>query len=208
MLRYCKKGDLIVPNDAARVISAHRIPGERLLWAGRPKQGLAFRGWDVLYVPFGGLLLVGGSIFIVLAISETGDPFLALFLSLWLLAAAYMAVGRFFVDARRRASTYYAVTSMRALIISGKELGRVQSVNLRSLQEITFTRRADNTGTIEFDRHGGWFQQRFDMSRGTDSPFLSYDAMRTPAFEMIENPRDVEALILSVRDEARAAAPG
>ncbi len=134
-----------MPNDAARVISAHRIPGERLLWAGRPKQGLAFRGWDVLYVPFGGLLLVGGSIFIVLAISETGDPFLALFLSLWLLAAAYMAVGRFFVDARRRASTWYAVTNMRALIISGKELGRVQSVNLRSLQEITFTRRADKT---------------------------------------------------------------
>lgn len=32
--------------------------------------------------------------------------------------------------------------------------------------------------------------------------------MRTPAFEMIENPRDVEALILSVRDEGRAAAPG
>lgn len=101
---------MFVPNDAARVVSAHLIPGERLLWAGRPKQGLAFRGWDVLYAPFGGLLLVGGSIFIVLAISETGDLFLALFLSIWLLAAAYLAVGRFFVDARRRAGTWYAVT--------------------------------------------------------------------------------------------------
>ena len=179
-----------------------------MLWAGRPKQGLAFRGWDVLYAPFGVLLVVGGSAFIALAIAEARDPFAILFLSIWLLAAFYIAIGRFFVDARRRARTWYAVTNMRALIIEDGEPSRVRAVNLKSLQETTFTRRVDGTGTVEFDRRGGWFQQRFDMSRGTDSPWLSYDAMRTPAFEMIETPRDVEALILSVRDEARASDPG
>lgn len=41
-----------VPSAAFSALTPHLRPGERLLWAGRPKQGLLLRGEDVWLIPF------------------------------------------------------------------------------------------------------------------------------------------------------------
>jgi len=124
-------------------------PGERLLWSGRPQQGLLLRSSDWLYIPLSLLwcgfavawealqVLTGGSLFFVL----WGIPFV--------LAGLYLVVGRFFADARRRKKTYYAVTERRILIVPGPARRRVKSIDLKSVSESRLIARRDGRGTIE-----------------------------------------------------------
>ena len=87
-----------------------------------------------------------------------------------LLAAAavyYAAFGRFFVDRWQRSLTYYAVTDRRAIIATRESPDYIQSINLSTLKKVTYSRRSDNTGTLEFDRPSVFtIQGRWDTGRG------------------------------------------
>lgn len=64
------------------------------------------------------------------------------------LMGLYMLVGRFFVDARHRACTLYAVTDQRVSIIWDAWGRRVTSVPLRTLQHVTLSERRGGSGDI------------------------------------------------------------
>src|SRR5689334_17016914 len=98
------------------------FPGERILWTGRPKQGLALSRSDILAIPFS-LMWGGFAIFWNFSVwtdfpdTGTADDW---FFKLWglpfLAAGLYLIVGRFFYDAWIRSRTHYAVTNERVLI--------------------------------------------------------------------------------------------
>jgi hypothetical protein len=50
--------------DARQEVLKELGPSERLLWVGRPRQGVAFRATDAFFIPFsmlwGGFPLLGG----------------------------------------------------------------------------------------------------------------------------------------------------
>ena len=138
--------------DATEIIDACLAPGERLLWAGRPKQGFALRGWDILYWPLYILMAVVGTFVTVMEWRDPGNPGVLVFVLLWTAAAYYLAIGRFFVDRWQRSTIYYAVTDSRAIILTGESADDIQSVYLSTLKEVTYTHRGDDTGTLEFDR--------------------------------------------------------
>ena len=71
-----------------------------------------------------------------------GLPFVAM--------GIYMVIGRFFVEARQRASTFYAVTEERVLIVSGLLSRTVKSLNLRTLSDISLSEKGSGEGTITF----------------------------------------------------------
>src|SRR5215510_383992 len=106
---------MLKPNEAVR---KELSSNEKLVWSGSPIQGIRLRAQDALLIPFS-LLWGAGAIFWETSVLRGGAP---LFFALWgipfVLIAAYITVGRFFVAARQRARTYYAVTNQRALIIS------------------------------------------------------------------------------------------
>jgi hypothetical protein len=52
----------MMSDDISHILAPHLVPGERLLWAGRPKQGFALRGWDILALPFSIFAVVFGVI--------------------------------------------------------------------------------------------------------------------------------------------------
>lgn len=124
--------------------------GERQLWAGTPRQGVVFRASDVFMIPFS-LLWGGFAIFWLLTALRSGGPG---YFSLWgipfVLVAFFMIVGRFFVDAWSRARTTYAVTSERVIINSGLFMTTTQSLDVRTLTNMTVQERPNGTGTITF----------------------------------------------------------
>lgn len=173
------------PADLERELSA----GETLLWNGRPKQGLMLRPSDVLFIPFS-LLWGGFALFWETSVVTDGAPF---FFILWgipfLLVAAYITVGRFFVDAYIRSKTSYGVTNERILIITGLFSRTVKTLPLQTLGEISLRQHADGSGTITI---------------GPEMPFASWyrgfawpgmDQRLAPVFEGIPEAKQVYELI-------------
>jgi hypothetical protein len=112
-------------------------PGERLLWCGRPRQGIAFRRADFVMVPFS-LMWGGFAFFWEYSVLSMGKA--PIFFALWgtpfVLIGIYIIAGRFFVDAKQRERTVYGVTSERIVIVSGLLSRKIKSLNIRSLFEV------------------------------------------------------------------------
>ena len=91
---------------------------EKLIWTGKPKSEIMFRSSDAFLIPFG-LLWFGFAIFWESnAIQTDGDYFFMLWGIPFLLAGLYFTVGRFFIDAKKRANTIYGIISDRIILKS------------------------------------------------------------------------------------------
>lgn len=124
--------------------------GETILWRGQPKQGVRLQASDALMIPFS-IMWGGFAIYWEVMAFNSGAPF---FFRLWgvpfVLIGLYMMVGRFYGDAVIRKKTLYAVTSKRALIISGFFSRSLKSAELKTLATVEFSERSDRSGTIIF----------------------------------------------------------
>jgi hypothetical protein len=183
--------------EADREITRELNSGERLIWTGRPGQGLIFRPRDVIPGVFGIVwtaFVLAGLVSSVRS-NKYAPPIgiLALFLAI----GFYLVAGRFLVDALRRAKTSYGVTNERVLIISGIFQRTVKSLNLRTLSDITLRERRDQRGSISF---GGsaewlWFMSGIDV--------WVPGAGDSKSFEYIRNAKQVYE---QIRGAQRAAA--
>ena len=93
------------------------LKGEKIIWQGKPAQGLLFTSRDWLLIPFS-LLWGGFSIFWEKSVLDANAP---IFMKLWgvpfVLIGLYLVVGRFLLDAWIRRGMNYAVTDKRVLIL-------------------------------------------------------------------------------------------
>lgn len=176
-------------------------PGEELLWAGQPRQGFVLRAADVFFIPFS-LLWGGFAIFWEVGVLASGAPW---FFALWgvpfVLAGLYIIFGRFWVEARQRARTYYAVTPERILIISGLFARRVNSLNIDTLSDVSLTERGDGSGTIAFgptSPYSWWF------GSAAWQGFGQYGGL--PCFELIGDARHVYETVRGAQRAARHSA--
>jgi hypothetical protein len=148
-LTWCYKQEMVeIPTELARELA----PEERILWAGRPRQGIVFHALDLVFLPFflawsGG---VGAAIVSMLR-SPKGD-IIGVFVLLAVFApiALYLIVGRFLVDARQRSKTFYAVSNERVVIVWGLFSRTVKSIDLKFFGEMTLTERRNGRGSIVF----------------------------------------------------------
>src|SRR5690242_4285178 len=113
--------------------------GERILWSGRPKEGITFSRSDLLAVPFS--LMWGGfaiywnfGVWTSFPTTGTADDWLFKLWGLPFLAVGlYLIAGRFFYDAWVRAHSYYAVTNERVLILRTSPTSKLTSRDIQSL---------------------------------------------------------------------------
>ena len=170
--------------------------GESLLWAGVPRQGLLLRPADAYMIPFS-LLWGGFAFFWEASVVRGGAPF---FFALWgipfVLVGIYLVVGRFFVDARARADTFYGLTNQRAIIVSGIFTRSVTSLNLRTLTDVSLVERTDGSGTLLFGRP----HPAASWSAGMPWPGMSQ--LSTPTFELIPDARRVHDQLLAAQRAA------
>ena len=126
-------------NTFSEEIAAQISSGERVLWAGQPKQGVIVRGADAFMIPFS-LMWGGFAIFWEASVLKTEAPgFFALWGIPFVLFGLYLIFGRFFFEAKQRAHTYYAVTNERIVIISGIFDRKIKSLNLRTLSDLSLS---------------------------------------------------------------------
>jgi hypothetical protein len=173
---------------------------ERILWTGAPPQGFMLRGADLFLIPFS--IIWGGGFFVAfwktLAGRATfaGGPFSGLIFVVFGAAALYITVGRFITDIMIRSHTIYAVTTERVIIQSGIFAATLQSLNLRTLTELSLSERADGSGTIVFGPAGPW---------GAWSYGLAWPGIpRASIFQRIPRAREVYTVI---RDAQRSVTP-
>jgi hypothetical protein len=122
--------------------------GETVIWQGAPDPKVRFSSGDMVLIPFS---IVWGGFALVWNIAAWGSgaplsfklfglPFLAI--------GGYITVGRFFVTAKRKEQTTYALTTQRAVIID--DLSQVRFVELSTVLHETRTQQKGRAVTVEF----------------------------------------------------------
>lgn len=171
------------------IIYPYLQPGERLLWTGRPRQGLVLRGaeWRGL---LGSLMWAVVALVFVANLWRAGLSLTDLVAgAALLLYALYSTLGRVVLAAWLRSRTHYAVTDRRILIIRGRDQGAVQSVDLKPDAQVTPDIRADGSGSITFSEGQLVATGRRGRRARRRAP---------PAFEDIPDAQQVHALIQQV----------
>jgi len=142
--------DAVTAEDELR---SHLVSGEKLLWSGRPAQGIVLTQQDWYLIPFGVLLVVVGLRFIPMGIY-------------------ILIVGRLLADLCHRSRSIYGVTDRRAIILSGMRRRSVQSIDFSSLITLKLEERGNRSGTIYFgEDHPSYQHDTHDGSEfGTYAP--------------------------------------
>lgn len=140
--------------EQANRLRPYLLPGERLLWIGRPIQGLALRPNDLWIVPltvgfaFLGLQqdarIAGGA-------SPSFDLTFAVRAAMFLGGAFYVAVVRFFQHAWVRRRTLYAVSDRRLLFLRTGPWGWFRSIEIGYLPLFEYEEQKGGRGTLTFD---------------------------------------------------------
>ncbi|HEY1629715.1 MAG TPA: hypothetical protein VGF56_00265 [Rhizomicrobium sp.] len=172
-------------------LNAALDPGERLLWSGRPQQGVVLRNPDAILIPLSLVwlgLAVAWEILVFVGDPDVPDEF-----DLWdigfvfwgipfVLVGLYFAFGRFVTDARLRANTIYGLTDHRILVLhEEKHRRQLRTLALNTLGALHLSERKDGRGTISFGAGGLYNPLAFegiDQARAVLQ--RSRDAQRAP----------------------------
>jgi hypothetical protein len=172
-----------------QVITREVGPGERLLWSGQPWQGIRMQRADLLLFPLGVMWFGFASLWEWSIIARGASVVFWLWGIPFLVVGLYIMLGRFFVDARQRAVTFYALTDKRIFIVSGVLKRQVKSLPLNSLSDLSITETNKGRGTITF----GMTSQFTGYVSGAWWPGLSRYVV--PTFEGIAEAQQVYALL-------------
>ena len=146
---------------------------------------------DAFLIPFS-ILWGGFAVFWETMVVTQGAP---LFFMIWgvpfVLIGLYLIVGRFWVDARQRARTYYALTDGRVIIVSGIFSRSTRSLNARTLSDIALTTNKNGGGTITFGpvnpMYGWWGSSGWPGMGRYTSPCIELDYDAEEVYNQILN---------------------
>lgn len=133
------------------------MPGERLLWSGRPRRGIVLTMIDWFQIPFSivwcafvWLLLVRPIYLYATSVTPGAPPDIIEIpaAAVFTLAGAYFTVGRFIVNMVYRERTVYGLTDKRALIHGGLLARTTSSLDLASLANLNLIQHRDGRGTV------------------------------------------------------------
>jgi hypothetical protein len=175
-------------------LSSYLNSDEKLLWSGKPKTGIVFRSYDIFLIPFS-LVWSGSAFQSSHSVRSSFDffPFI-----LFILVGIYLVIGRFFVDAIKRANTIYGITSKKIIIqtqIFGKE---TKLLDLKTITKITLSENKNGIGTIKLNPLDSSDYTRPHI-RFTGS--RSYGLNQPPSLEFIQNVKEVYDLILKLQEK-------
>jgi hypothetical protein len=159
--------------------------GERLLWSGRPREGIYWR-WSTTLVVLLSLFWLLILAAVALEAESTGVVIFALLFAL----RPLFALSRPFMEATQRRDLVYGLTDQRVIVASTKDGKARQRLALSDLFRVDVDERTDGTGEVTFS-----------MPRET---VLGRSARRTE--NVVFHLQDDVAQIGALAERARAAA--
>jgi hypothetical protein len=166
------------------------LKSEKILWSGRPRQGIVLRLHDVFLIPFS-LIWGGFAIFWETTVLQSKAPSLFALVGLpFVLVGLFLIFGRFLLDAWLRTKLVYALTNQRVLIARAGPWSIFNALNLDRLPETSLSEGSNGRGTIRFGQQG-LFSARGGAGFGIGITALD----STPQFLDIEDARRVFDLV-------------
>jgi hypothetical protein len=180
--------------NVSDAFSGRLLPGERIVWAGVPAQGLLLTPRDAFLLPFSFLWFALAEFWTLMA-SRSGGA-LGLFGLIFVGLGVYFAAGRFWLDAWLRGRTFYALTNRRALIIRTGLFSEYTAVVLERRPDIRIIERNNGVGTIRFGRRASIFTDFSIWAPALDGApqFLNIAQART-AFNLINAEMPVDRVV-------------
>jgi hypothetical protein len=180
------------------------LPGERIVWSGRPERYRLFRPADAYLIPFS-VLWGGFAIFWESSALTMGAPgFFALWGVPFVAIGLYLIFFRFVVRARSLRMARYLVTNSR-VIVSGGFTGQNRAETwLTRLDPPIVKERPDGSGDLAFGSFPSVIQTGYGWRRGSQP--WGPDPLLPPVFRGIEQVRYVCDLIASSQATARKSA--
>ena len=130
--------------------AGHLLAGEKVLWSGRPRQGLMLTARDALMIPFS-LMWGGFAIFWETSVVAGRAPLVfKLFGIPFVVIGLFLIFGRLPLDAWLRGRIHYALTDRRVLILRDGPWSSFKALALDRLPEATLLEGANGRGTIRF----------------------------------------------------------
>ncbi len=192
----------MIPLNYDTPIQKYLNSGERLLWVGRPPQGIILRDSDWTAIPFS---LLWGGFAICWECAACGifnrgrfNPCPATFGLPFVAVGLYMIAGRFFHDAWERGRTWYALTDRRVLILRVGESLSLKGLQLAEVPVVRLQQFRDGSGTITFVAE----PVHPTMNRGS---VIDYGRPQEPCFERIESAREVYEMIRTAKEGVTGA---
>jgi len=186
--------NLISDKEVAEELQSEIIDGEKILWAGRPKQGLIIKKSDIFNIPFSVLWC---SFLVFICIHEVQGQAKLFFVPGLILTVIilYALFGRFYFDANKRKNLTYGITKTRIFIKSVRLTESFKTEYISDLSQIEIIERKDGSGTIIL----GANEFKFYMLPGMYRWQGSYQP--PPRLEYINDAREVYNLLLSLNPE-------
>jgi Bacterial PH domain len=185
---------VLPPESSSQVISSLLGREERVLWSAQPRQGIFLRSTDAYLIPFS-LFWGGFAFFWEGSVVNSNAPAI---MRLWgvpfVLIGLYLIIGRFFVDAKLRSNTYYALTTERIVIVSGLFSRTTKSLQLRTLSDVSLSESSGGLGTITFGPVAPWWART--------GGWPGSQRQQSPAFDSISAARDVYERIRLAQKQA------
>jgi hypothetical protein len=173
-------------------LRSYLLPGEEILWADQPLQGLRLRPADIFVIPFS-LLWGGFSFFWEYLVVSSGAPLIfALFGLPFVLVGIYLIVGRFFTDAATRARTVYAISDERVMIKTGLFGTIFYSYSTETLTDISLLEQNNGSGSVTFTPGT---EEQENNPQGYKKPKMN------PTFDMLANPREAYNKLLELQKQ-------
>jgi hypothetical protein len=176
--------------DAQQIIREHLSSDERLIWCGRPKQGILFRAYDATFIPASlllSLIVVSSAISAIKEPEPFGPFYFPIILFPLALLAFYLLIARFIFDILNRRRTYYGLTEGTAVIVSGRHGQKISLVTIWPYTKVELSEYSDGFGTIRFEPAEGrvWIWQ----------DAIGWPDRKPLKFERIENAKTVYDMI-------------
>lgn len=182
----------------SEVLHARLNPGERLLWSGRPQQGLLIVRRHVILLPLIGIWLAGAIMQLLHSFESDATLVEVAIGSLLVAAGIYGLVGTLAMDAWVRGRTWYGLTDRRLLIDAPRRGGGFRDFNLADLPapRLIQSWTSPSRGTVRFEIYPPcWKQLRLGGGGGHNFRVFQPSLDLTPQLLGILEPAKVAALL-------------